>query len=136
MEAACPRTSYPVTLGCAIKLEGGKACIVFIAEDYILHRTPWTYHILFRHEQGHCQFWGGDHKGARPATPENIRNYDHNRTAPIPNTKVEAISGDARVKILPVIPLTRAPFEEEETISGSESTDEFDGAGDDDLTEE
>jgi len=49
MTEICPKTSFPVTLGCNIRyIQAGKdySCHVFIAEDEILKTTSWSYRHL------------------------------------------------------------------------------------------
>jgi hypothetical protein len=71
MEAQCPRTPLPITLGCAFRRAGtaeGKAstyCRVVIANSEILKDSIWTYETILRHEVGHCNGWGKDHVGSR-----------------------------------------------------------------------
>src|SRR5262245_52669888 len=76
MKQLCPKTSYPITLGCQRFLTDitdavtptplGKTCIVVIAKDEILQAEGWTYEIVKRHEVGHCSNWPANHPGARP----------------------------------------------------------------------
>jgi hypothetical protein len=66
MEGLCPKTPLPITLGCAIKVQEARGCIVIIADDDIIKHTPWTYEMIFRHEQRHCLLWPGDHKRISP----------------------------------------------------------------------
>ena len=65
MAAACPKTINPITLGCAVKLQEGKGCVIFVANDGILAKTDWNYHVIYRHERGHCGGMGGDHRGLK-----------------------------------------------------------------------
>jgi hypothetical protein len=76
MGYVCPKTPFPVTLGCAvsnIKREGegivtpATECVVYIADDDILARAGWSYDILMRHERAHCHGWPQSHPGARMA---------------------------------------------------------------------
>jgi hypothetical protein len=63
----CPKTPYPVTLGCAISnimrdSEGritvpASECVVYIADEDILEKAGWSYNILMRHERAHCHGW-------------------------------------------------------------------------------
>jgi hypothetical protein len=98
MVGLCPKTPMPITLGCAIHVGEGRGCIVVIANDEILKRTPWSYDMVWRHENGHCQNWGGDHRGARPATAENMANFPA-KAEPPPTPSVVAM-GD-RMGVLP-----------------------------------
>src|SRR5262249_52544309 len=75
MKQLCPKTSYPVTLGCQrfMHIEDGvtptplgKVCVIIVAQDEILQAQGWTYEIVKRHEVGHCNGFSKDHKGARP----------------------------------------------------------------------
>ena len=68
MTGVCPKTKFPIPLGCAIRhLRQGEtvACHVFIAEDDILRTSIWDYEIVLRHERGHCNGWSADHPGMR-----------------------------------------------------------------------
>jgi hypothetical protein len=76
----CPKTPWPVTLGCAahdIQWDGERVvvpateCFVYIAEDDILEKAGWTYDTLMRHERGHCNGWPQSHPGARMLTTSN-----------------------------------------------------------------
>src|SRR5262249_44132906 len=76
MKQLCPKTSYPVTLGCQRFLSDiadavtptplGKTCIVVIAKDEILQAEGWSYEVVKRHEVAHCAGWPSNHLGARP----------------------------------------------------------------------
>jgi hypothetical protein len=68
MKEVCPKTEFPVTLGCALRYtKGGEdySCHVFIAEDDILKPTGWNYNLVLRHELGHCLGWPANHPGMR-----------------------------------------------------------------------
>jgi hypothetical protein len=65
MSAVCPKTAFPVTLGCAINYRELNICHIFIAEDEILRAAGWSYKIVFRHERAHCQNWPANHPGMR-----------------------------------------------------------------------
>jgi hypothetical protein len=72
MQAVCPKTAFPITLGCAIRYtKDGKdySCTIYIAEDDILKPTGWTYKLILRHERAHCGGWPANHPGmqAMPA---------------------------------------------------------------------
>jgi hypothetical protein len=58
----------PNLLACALLGEQLKSCIIILAEDEIMRKRGWTQGLLFRHEQGHCNGWGGDHAGQRAIT--------------------------------------------------------------------
>src|SRR5262249_43508125 len=76
MKQLCPKTSYPITLGCQRFLTDiadavtptplGKTCIVVIAKDEILQAEGWSYEVVKRHEVAHCAGWPSNHLGARP----------------------------------------------------------------------
>jgi hypothetical protein len=67
--AMCPKTPFPVTLGCSRLGRpfglGENTCQIIIANDDILHAAGYTYEIVYRHERGHCNGWVGDHRGSR-----------------------------------------------------------------------
>jgi hypothetical protein len=70
MEKNCPKTAFPITLGCAKRytMNGQDySCYVHIAEDSILQPTGWSYEIVLRHELGHCLGWPANHPGMRVA---------------------------------------------------------------------
>jgi hypothetical protein len=78
MATVCPKTPWPVTLGCAIHntkrdstgeriVAPATECVVYIADDDILARAGWSYDILMRHERAHCHGWPQSHPGARMA---------------------------------------------------------------------
>jgi hypothetical protein len=103
MDGLCPK----MALGCAIKVGEGRGCIIVIANDDILKRTPWNYEMVLRHENGHCQNWPGDHRGARPATAENMANYPA-KAEPIPTPPVagaETAWGPMGLTVLPSLPV-------------------------------
>jgi hypothetical protein len=102
MDGLCPKTPLPITLGCAIKVQEARGCIVVIANDDILKDTPWNYEMVLRHENGHCQNWPGDHKGSRPATPENMANYPA-KAEPIPTPPTPATVKTMGDRVLPII---------------------------------
>jgi hypothetical protein len=66
MKALCPKSAFPVTLGCARRYEKKNYCIVYIADDDILKKASFPYEAVHRHEVGHCNGWPTDHKGSRP----------------------------------------------------------------------
>src|SRR5262245_10713988 len=70
MNRICPRTSFPVTLGCAFV--GKDECWIVLAEDATIESYGWTTEIVKRHEIGHCNGWPGDHRGARLAPQPNV----------------------------------------------------------------
>ena len=51
-------------LGCARRLEEG-VCEIVLGSDKTIKAVGVIPAIVFRHEQGHCNGWGSDHKGAR-----------------------------------------------------------------------
>jgi hypothetical protein len=76
MGYVCPKTPWPVTLGCAVHdtqrdseriTVPATECIVYIANDDILEKAGWSYDILMRHERAHCHGWPQSHPGARMA---------------------------------------------------------------------
>jgi hypothetical protein len=70
MSKLCPKTPFPITLGCAYSSPDKSECVVIMAEDGIIYDAGWTRELVWRHERAHCLNWGNDHKGARPVTPE------------------------------------------------------------------
>src|SRR5262245_46702975 len=66
MGKLCPKSSFPITLGCAYAHE--RDCTIVIADDDILKAQGLNYQIVLRHEVGHCNNWPNSHAGARPAT--------------------------------------------------------------------
>jgi len=64
MARLCPKTSMPVTLGCAYA--HATDCTIVIANDDIIRAAGWTYDIVYRHERSHCVGWPKDHPRARP----------------------------------------------------------------------
>jgi len=75
MKQLCPKTSYPITLGCqrfiadvkdvVMPTPLGKTCLIVIANDDILRVQGWDYETVKRHERAHCSNWPNDHRGAR-----------------------------------------------------------------------
>jgi hypothetical protein len=81
MQAICPKTTFPVTLGCAIRYREANICHIYIADDEILKAAGWSYEIVLRHEEGHCNGWPADHRGGRPSVaqreiPEWLRHQE------------------------------------------------------------
>jgi hypothetical protein len=72
MPTLCPKTSYPITLGCSRHDPILKKCVITIATNDILGKTDWSFSIVRRHEIGHCNGWPADHKGARVPTAEEM----------------------------------------------------------------
>jgi hypothetical protein len=80
MARKCPKTPWPVTLGCAIHntqrdseervVTPATECVVYIATDDILKQAGWTYEVVMRHERGHCNGWPQSHSGARYSHPD------------------------------------------------------------------
>jgi hypothetical protein len=77
MAKVCPKTPFPVTLGCAVSnlmrdseeriTVPASECVVYIADDDILEKAGWSYDILMRHERAHCLGWPASHPGQRMA---------------------------------------------------------------------
>jgi hypothetical protein len=67
MSQLCPKTSFPVTLGCRVFLSNvPNSCFIVIAKDDILKTYGgWTYEMVHRHEIAHCSNWSANHPGAR-----------------------------------------------------------------------
>lgn len=65
MARLCPKSVYPITLGCA-PLITKERCEIVVANDDIIKAQGWTFPIVVRHEIGHCNGWSKDHPGARP----------------------------------------------------------------------
>lgn len=55
-----PETSG--ALACSFR---GKICTIYVLPELELFRLGWNAKHVMRHEHGHCNGWGGDHKGAR-----------------------------------------------------------------------
>jgi hypothetical protein len=70
MRAMCPKTTFPLTLGCSFNPVRENQCVVIILEDKELEKTGWTAEMIRRHELGHCASWPYDHPGMRGATRE------------------------------------------------------------------
>jgi hypothetical protein len=51
-------------LGCRRRLEEGE-CEIVLASDETIKAVGVIPAVVFRHERGHCNGWGSDHKGAR-----------------------------------------------------------------------
>ena len=58
MTSLCPKTSLPITLGCAFLRQA--KCEIVIADDDILKDAGWTFEIVKRHEEAHCGGWPND----------------------------------------------------------------------------
>jgi hypothetical protein len=73
MEMYCPKSTLPLTLGCArrgLNADGtysNLSCRIIIADDDPLEAAGHDWLTVLRHEIGHCNGWPGDHKGARAA---------------------------------------------------------------------
>jgi hypothetical protein len=67
IKSKCPASIFPYHLGCGGKRADG-SCAILMADDDTIKKHGWSVDIVFRHEQGHCNGWGVDHKGARPST--------------------------------------------------------------------
>ena len=66
MSQMCPKTAFPITLGCHVKLGSttpNPVCFLVIAKDEILAAQGWNYGQLRRHERAHCNGWPADHPG-------------------------------------------------------------------------
>ena len=59
----CPKTVFPVTLACTIKLANG--CLVLMAKKETIEAVGWNEDIIKRHERAHCNGWPHEHPGAR-----------------------------------------------------------------------
>jgi hypothetical protein len=77
MGKLCNKTSWPVPLGCSRLF--GPTCIIYMANDDILHQYGWTVDIVRRHEEGHCNGFPADHRGSR--TVEQAERDEKNRRA-------------------------------------------------------
>ena len=76
MGQLCPKTAFPVTLGCARRYND--SCSIVIATDEIIKAVGWTTEIVLRDEIGHCNGWPPSHVDARIVDPEKPppSNYD------------------------------------------------------------
>jgi hypothetical protein len=73
----CPKTSYPLTLGCAVRFNPDPdaplgSCHIVLAPDDVINATNWTPEIVLRHEIGHCNGWTNEHKGARRLAADDV----------------------------------------------------------------
>jgi hypothetical protein len=66
MRSICPKTIYPVTLGCAYSTSDKSECVIVLVSDELIRAAGWTSEIVRRHEIGHCNGFPADHRGARP----------------------------------------------------------------------
>jgi hypothetical protein len=64
MRKLCPRIAFPFYLGCTYP--AGDRCLIVLADELDILRAGWTLDVVKRHEIGHCNGWGADHKGAMP----------------------------------------------------------------------
>jgi hypothetical protein len=55
-----------VTLGCAYVAEN--ECWIILAPDDVIKAQGYTTAMVKRHEEGHCNSWPRDHRGARVPT--------------------------------------------------------------------
>jgi hypothetical protein len=60
----CPPSAFPYHLGCGGPRPNGD-CHILMADDATIRQYGWTPEIVLRHELGHCNGWGSNHKGAR-----------------------------------------------------------------------
>jgi len=60
----------PYMLACSYASynDGLRSCVIVMVKDELMRRKGWTSGLLFRHEQGHCNGWPGDHPGQRELT--------------------------------------------------------------------
>lgn len=56
----------PVMLACSYPTYDLRSCLIIMVNDRLMRRRGWTTGLLFRHEQGHCNGWPGNHLGERP----------------------------------------------------------------------
>jgi hypothetical protein len=68
MRALCPKTSMPLTLGCAYPTRDQSECLIIMVSDEIIRAAGWTAEIVRRHEVGHCNGFPADHRGMRPVS--------------------------------------------------------------------
>jgi hypothetical protein len=61
----CPPTSLPNKLGCSYPAPERGYCRIIMATDDEIYAAGLTPEVVWRHELGHCNGWGKDHKGAR-----------------------------------------------------------------------
>jgi hypothetical protein len=62
-------TRNPYMLACSYPgYADHRSCIIIMVNDEKMRKQGWTTGLLFRHEQGHCNGWPGDHIGQRPLT--------------------------------------------------------------------
>ena len=61
----CPTSKFSmgVALACAQKIVG--TCYIFKVTDDELKQLGFDPDVVMRHEIGHCNGWGSDHRGAR-----------------------------------------------------------------------
>lgn len=76
MGQICPKTPFPITLGCRVSLNSATpspVCFIVIANDDILASQGWNRAEVLRHEKGHCHGWPADHPGMRNSKGETKR---------------------------------------------------------------
>lgn len=62
----CPSMKFTMTpLGCAYQIRGTKLCAIVKVSDDTIRAVGFDPEVFMRHETGHCNGWGADHKGAR-----------------------------------------------------------------------
>src|SRR6516164_10483837 len=65
LHALC-KLDGPQLLACST--HNSRSCLIVMVKDEVMRQHGWTTGLLFRHERGHCNGWGGDHAGERPLT--------------------------------------------------------------------
>jgi hypothetical protein len=62
----CPKAAFMIRpLGCSFRIQGTYYCGIVKVPDEQIRDAGHDPAIFMRHEIGHCNGWGGDHKGAR-----------------------------------------------------------------------
>jgi len=65
MKILCPmefKFGYP-RLACSFHRPG--VCVIIVASDEMIRKYGLDPDVALRHEHGHCNGWGNDHRGAR-----------------------------------------------------------------------
>jgi hypothetical protein len=70
MRDVCPLTrNMPVAIGCAIRINEGKGCVIIMVADEVILSYRITPEMVRRHEIGHCNGWPSTHPGAIVVRP-------------------------------------------------------------------
>jgi hypothetical protein len=62
----CPGMIFTMEpLGCSFRIRGLALCAIVKVSDDQIRAAGYDPEVFMRHELGHCNGWGSDHKGAR-----------------------------------------------------------------------